>query len=145
MPYGGNPGDGTAAERRDAVYLKVGDTDTAHQLLTDAEVDFFLSEAGDSILGGAVRAAKAIAARFSKQPRIAHGPSSVDPTKIAESYLALAAELEEEMLSCSEVLVGGISISDVESTLDDPDRVPNSFEIGMDDYWPVDESNRDRC
>ena len=134
MPYGGNPGTGTAAERRDAVFLKVGDTNTAHQIFTNAEIDFFLSEAGDDILGAAQRAAHSAAAHFAKLPKVAHGPSSVDPAAIAEHFFKLADQITEEILATCTILVGGISKADVESTEADPDRVPEAFTIGMDDY-----------
>ena len=134
MPYTGNPGDATPAERRDYVYFRVGDTDTAHQLLTDAEVDALLLTAGDNTLIASSRAAKALGARFAKQPRVAHGPSSVDPSKIAENYFQLADELNDEYLACATVLCGGISKSDVQATESDSDRVVPSFGIGQDDY-----------
>ncbi len=136
MGYGGDPGTGTAAQRRDAVRLNVGDTETganADELLTDAEYDFLLLQEGDALLPASVDAANAIAAKFMKQARVAHGPSSVDPTKRADDYFELADKLSQQIGQSATIDAGGISRSDKESTDLDTDRVDPAFRIGMDD------------
>lgn len=149
MAYGGNPGTGTAAQRRDAVYLRVGDTITTPvtaQLLTDAEVDFFLSQSGNAILPAAINAARAIAANFMRQARVAHGPSSVDPTKRADDYFKLVEQLEAEIGLSADADAGGISISDNEILETDTDWPLPSFEIGQDDNPPtVIDETREVC
>ena len=133
MGYGGNPGTGTAAERRDAVRLNVGDTDDSDELLTDAEYDYLLLTEGDAILPASVDAANAIAAKFMQQARVAHGPSSVDPTKRATDFFDLADRLDQQIGQSATMDAGGISRSDKLDTELDTDRVDPAFRIGMDD------------
>jgi len=136
MSYGGNPGVTTAAQRRDAVYLAVGDTVTTAQLLTDAEVNWFLGASDNGILAAAVLAARSIAASIMRQPRVANGSSSVDPTKTAQYYLDLAVALELSLTSIgvtASMDAGGISIADKETLESDSDWVQPAFEMGMDD------------
>ena len=133
MPYGNDPGTGTAAQRRDAVMMYVGDTVASAMMLTDEVYDFLLLQAGDDLLAAAINAARSIGANFARQARVAHGPSNVDPTKRADHFFALADRLEGEVGLLASADAGGISIADKEATAADTDRVRPSFAIGMDD------------
>ncbi len=132
MPYGGNP----AGDPSDAVRLRVGDTDTSTdaELLTDVEYDYFLTLSGGVILPAAIQAAQSLAAMFARQARVSHGPSSVDPTKRATDFWALADRLEDEIGLTASMDAGGISIADKETQESDTDRVVPSFAVGQDDH-----------
>jgi hypothetical protein len=142
MAFGNDPGTGTAAQRRDAVMMYVGDTIATAMLLTDEIYDFLLLQAGDDLLSAAINAARSIAANFARQARVAHGPSSVDPTKRADHFFALADRLEGEVGLLASADAGGISIADKEATEDDTDRVRPAFRVGMDDNPSADLDER---
>ena len=56
---------GSTAER-DRVRLEIGDTDADRVLFQDAELDDFLTQEGESILGSAARACETLAVRFAR-------------------------------------------------------------------------------
>ena len=133
MPFGNDPGTGTAAQRQDAVMVYVGDTIVSAQLLTDPMYAFFLLQSGDGLLAAAINAANSIAANFARQAQTSHGPSSVNPTKRADHFFQLADRLEDELGLLATADAGGISIADKEATEADTDRVRPAFSVGMDD------------
>lgn len=130
--YSGTPGTSTAAERRDAVRYKIGDTDTTDQQATDEEIAFALAQASDDIYTASAIAARAIAGKYSR-----YADTSIDAVKtsysqLSKSYMALAGRLEAEAKKYGSVglgvpLVGGISISEMDSVEEDSDRVRPAF------------------
>ena len=145
MPYTGSP----ATSSTDAVRLRLGDTATAvgpDLLLTDVEYTYFLDLVGGGILPAAIQGARAIAAKFMRQPRVAHGPSAVDPTKTADYFLRLADELEAEISISADMDAGGVSKADKQATEADADRVPTVFSVGQDDRRGTRDGNSpDEC
>lgn len=141
MPYTDDP----SGSPTDAVRLRLGDTLTgAEELLSDVEYTYFLDLVGGAILPAALNAARAIAAKFMRQPRVAHGPSSVDPTKTADYYLRLADELDAEISTSASMDAGGISLADKEALQSDTDWVRPVFSMGQDDRSPILDNDLDR-
>lgn len=88
------------ATDKDKVRLLVGDTDTTDQLLQDEEINYLLTETGNVLLA-ASRAAKAIAAKFSRQANKTVGDLRIDLSQKAEAYHKLADNLEQRAKSVS--------------------------------------------
>lgn len=87
--YSGNP----TASDKDKIRFLIGDTDQTDQLLQDEEITYLLSETTNVLLA-ASRAARAIAAKFSRQADKAVGDLRVSLSQKAQAYMALAADLE---------------------------------------------------
>lgn len=90
--YTGNPAD----SEKDAVRFLIGDTDTTDQLLSDEEINYVITEAGDSRYQAAHDAAYAIASKFSRMAQSKSvGDLSISYADRAQAYFALANELLE--------------------------------------------------
>lgn len=131
MPYTGDP----AGVPADAVRFRVGDVGLTvkSSILSDAEYSYLLGLSGGAILPAAVDAALSIAAQFARQPRVSHGPSSVDPTKTPDHYHKLADEIGMEINRVADASAGGISIDDKSVQETDTDAVQPVFSMGQDD------------
>ncbi|MBC7340894.1 MAG: hypothetical protein H5U02_00310 [Clostridia bacterium] len=88
--YSNNP----AASDKDKVRFLIGDTDQTDQLLQDEEITYLLTETTNVLLA-ASRAAKAVAARFSRQADKEVGDLRVSLSQKAEAYRKLADDLEK--------------------------------------------------
>ena len=117
---------------RGKVRFLIQDTNTNVQLLTDAEVDFALSQ-NPNIYRAAAISARAIALNFSRKLTLnpAPGGVSLDPQEQAEFYRKLAGELDSKAALGSSgvggIFAGGISKADKESREQDTDRVEPAF------------------
>ena len=132
--YATAPGTGTAAGRRDAIRLRVGDTDTNDQQLQDEEIAFFLLQSSNDITFAALRAAEALAGRFARQVAVSQGPASFGAQDRYQHYRDLAAAIEEEIRrEGAEFFAGGRSKADKRALDDDTDLVQPAFAIGQDD------------
>ena len=129
--YDGSPGTATAAERRDAVRLLVGDTDTNDQLATDEEITFALSQGNDNVYlaGGII--ARSISASFARRADMSIEGLRVQYSQRASGYEKLAIKLDREAKrkggSLAAPAAGGISIDQMDSVEDDDDRPRPSF------------------
>jgi len=88
------------ATDKDKVRFYIGDTDTNDQLLQDEEINFLLAEMSNVLLAAA-HAAKAIAAKFSRQADKAVGDLRISLSQKARAYMSLAADLEKRALTSS--------------------------------------------
>lgn len=129
---------------RGRVRFLVQDTNTNVQLLSDAEIDFALSQSANIFRAAAI-AARAIALNFARKLTLnpAPGGVSLDPQEQAEKYMALAEELEEQAGTVTgggaAVFAGGISVTDKETREDDTDRTQPFFTRDMDTLLTSDE------
>lgn len=90
--YSGDP----ATSSKDAVRFLIFDTDTNDQLLQDAEINWCISQAGDSVYQAAHDAAYAIASKFSRMATSKTvGDLSLSYSDRAKAYFELANELLE--------------------------------------------------
>ncbi|MBW2672586.1 MAG: hypothetical protein JRD89_04105 [Deltaproteobacteria bacterium] len=92
--------DSTLPTDKDKVRFHIGDTDQSDQLLQDEEISYLLGETTNVLLA-ASRAAKAIAARFSRQADKAVGDLRISLSQKAQAYMSLAADLEKRALTSS--------------------------------------------
>jgi len=103
---------------KDRVRFLVGDTNESDKLLQDEEIEYLLTETTNVLLV-ASRAAKAIAARFSRQADKAVGDLRISLSQKAQAYMVLAADLEKRALTSSAC-----------PTWQEPEE-DTKFEIGM--------------
>jgi hypothetical protein len=137
--YSEDPGTSTSAKRRDAVRLAVGDTHTSDQVFSDAEIAYFLSQAGDAATADCVREAAILAceaaqAKYARQVDTTHGKLSVGASKRIEHFERLAKNLRAKRGRLAEVYAGGRSVAEKQSDAADTDLVQPAFEVGQDDY-----------
>lgn len=128
MPYGGNP----ATDPLDQLRLWIGDTDPADPLLSDSEVQFFLSQFGTP-LAGAISACRSLIAKFARYCDERVDKVDVKYSQISANLKALLPTLESQMtMNLAEPMwAGGISISDKDSRENDSDRVIPAFTRDM--------------
>ncbi len=141
MSYGGAPGSGTAAGRRDAVRLMIGDTDTTNEQLTDTVLDWYLDLADDNLTGAAIRACRDLMAKYAAQVDTTNGALSVGASARFDHYKALLANIEAGAAVYAEPFAGGISISGKRDLETDTDAVQPAISIGMDDYQGAGRTN----
>lgn len=131
--YAGDPGTSTAAERRDAVRLYIGDTDTDNQLVTDEEIAFALSQRSNNLYGASAELFRALASKYARRANTKFEGISVDYAKVAEGYRVQAIRAENEARLNGGLGIpkaSGISISDMDAVEDDSDRVEPAFKTG---------------
>ena len=122
--YGGDP----SANSRDAVRFLIGDTDTADQQLTDAEIAYLVTAEG-GVSAAAVAAVRALLAKFARLVDKSVGDLSVSYSQRRDQYQALLGELKtRHAMRSATPFAGGISLAQKDSVEDDSDRVPPAFE-----------------
>lgn len=133
MPYTDDP-EGTPS---DAVRFLVGDTGATTDL-TDAQVDYLLSQENGNVLRAAARAAEALASKYTKSASEKKvGPltlinSNRSMTK-AQEFLKLAKALWSRA-SATVPFAGGISKQDKLTRAGNADKVQPSFVRGQMTY-----------
>lgn len=119
--------------------LLIGDTNPADELLTDAQLAFFLTQSGGELYPAAIAACYAIAAKFSRQADFTNLSLSLSASQRAEAYRQLAKDLAAQLASGAvggggaSMYVGGLTKSGKEALDSDTDAVQPSFSIGQDD------------
>ena len=139
----------TPEEKMNAVRLLVGDTNSKKQLLQNEEITFFVSQAsGDTYLAASI-AARTVSTKFIGFGKVDFDGVSTDKSKVYEYYNDLARRLEKQSSSLGDTglgvpIVGRVSISDMNSVEDNPDRLGTAFKTGQfrnpptldnDDEW----------
>jgi len=132
--YGGAPGTTSAATRRDAVRLLVGDTDTTDQQVTDEEIAFGVSQAADDIYNASALICRALSGKYARLVDTSVESVSSSYSQRAQQYAELAVRLIKEGKRLGSVglgvpVAGGMSISEMQSVEDDIDRVPAAFRV----------------
>jgi hypothetical protein len=115
----------------DKVRFLLGDTSNsaATELLADGEVTWLLTEETNVYRAAAV-GAEAIAAKFSRLADTSVGDVSVQNSQKSKQYLELAKRLYTSATGkgTGAAFLGGYSISDRDTRLDDTDRVLPFFD-----------------
>lgn len=119
----------------DAVRLRIGDTETRDQQLTDAEISYCLSQASNDVLGAAILGARILMFRFARQTTLSTDGMSDGAGDRYEHYKELVDALLVEQETSGNVIpyVGGQSISEKTSDRTDEDLVQPNFVVGQDD------------
>lgn len=118
------------SDNKDKVRLLTGDTDTADELLVDAEINLITGQSG-SIWSMAADACLAIASKFSRHADQTVGSLSYDFSQRAEQYKMRALDLRRRAVALVTPWAGGISIADKQTQEDDSDRVRPAFARGQ--------------
>ena len=127
--YTGDP----SSSNKDEVRFLAGDTDFDSQLVTDEEIAYAIAQEANNRMA-AVRVARAIAAKFSRDVDKAVGDLKISLSQRYKQYVALISTLESEAAIYGAVpFAGGISVSQKDTLEDDSDRVQPSFKRGMHD------------
>ena len=116
------------------VRLLIGDTDTNDQLLSDEEINYFLSVT-TTVTGAAILAAQAIQANFSRLADTTVETVNVRYSQKADGYAKLVDDLkrQENATSFATPSVMGVSIDAMNVVRADADIVPKEFEMGQFD------------
>ena len=118
---------------RDKVRLKIGDTDTDDQLLSNETIDALLAIRDDVTLC-AIDCVRAILAKLARDiDRSAVGMSGQRSQKITH-YEGVLRNLVKESGGEVRMKVGGISKDEASTLRDNSDYIKPSFSVGMDDY-----------
>lgn len=114
---------------------RIGDVDSADQLLADEEINA-ASSASSGIQYAAALCCEWIAAGFARKVDKSVGPLSITLHQKYDQYIALSSLLRLEGAMNTLPHAGGISISEKATAETDTDRVPPSFTVdGMDSEY----------
>ena len=97
----------------DRVRLEIGDTDEDRILFQDAELDDFLAQEGNSILGSAARACETLATRFARDFTFTADGASFQKGNITQMYMNQAKRLRRQARATTTVMprrVDGYSV-----------------------------------
>ena len=83
---------GSTADR-DRVRLEIGDTDSDRVLFQDAELDDFLAQEGDNIIGASARACETLAVKFARDFTFSADGASFQKGQITVHYEKLGRRL----------------------------------------------------
>lgn len=138
--YSGDP----ATSTRDAVRFLIGDTDTNDQLISNEEINYFVTEFGNA-RRSASEAARSIAAKFARLMNRSIGGLSADFSAKYRQYLELADSLlsKEEMKPVT-LYISGYSKSAKEAVELDSDRESTFSRKGIMDNkrsYPSDDTS----
>lgn len=120
------------ATNKDKVRFRIGDTDSNRPLLSDEEINAVLTSK-PSVLPASIECVDAILAKIARDvDRNAAGITS-SRSQAYNHYLELRKKLEREMVTESEMFVGGLSKAAKQGFEADSDFVKPSFDIGQFD------------
>lgn len=129
--YDGTPGTATAAERRDAVRLAIGDTDPANEQVSDGEISYALARRSDSIELAAALLCRTLAAKYANLTSARIDGITVDFAGRQKHYMSLALKLESDSAEYGGALgtpvVGGVSRDGMDAVESDTDRPEPAF------------------
>lgn len=110
------------------VRLEIGDNDQASALLSDEEINQFIS-VEQNMWGAAARACEAISRKFLRKAdvRVGRGGTMLNYTSQAQQYAAMATDLRKRANAMNAPWTGGTSISDKETLEADTDAVQPLF------------------
>ena len=94
---------GSTADR-DRVRLEIGDTDESRVLFQDAELDDFISQEGNSILGAAARACETLAVKFARDFTFSADGASFQKGNVTQMFMAQAKRLRRQARATTTVM-----------------------------------------
>ena len=125
-----------ATSKKDQVRLLIGDVVSSDPQMQDEEINFYLTVRA-TIWGAAAECCMTLASKFSRSVDQAAGQSKVAYSQMAKAYALRAANFAARAASMGSGLpyAGGISIFDIMNQLENPDRAPPAFTVGITDNW----------
>ena len=125
------------ASSKDQVRSLIGDTNENSQQMTDEAIAIWLAQAGDNVFLAASLAARSLSASYSRRSEVKIDGLTVKFQEIAKQYRDLAAQLKEMsrdgVAALGSPVIGGISLSEMDSVDEDEDRTPSRVKVGMHD------------
>jgi len=103
---------GSTADR-DRVRLEIGDTDADRILFQDAELDDFLTQEGNSLLGASARACETLAVKFARDFTFSADGASFQKGSVTQMFMAQAKRLRRQARATTTVMprrVDGYSV-----------------------------------
>ena len=94
---------GSTADR-DRVRLEIGDTDEDRSLFQDAELDDFLSQEGNSILGASARACETLAVKFARDFTFSADGAAFQKGSVTQMFMAQAKRLRRQARATTTVM-----------------------------------------
>lgn len=105
------------------VHFLVGDTNVLDPQVQDEEIAFLLDQESHNPLRAAARAAETLASRYARQADKKVGDMMLNSSVVGKGYANLAKSLWRTYYARSVVpYAGGISATDKDLNVDDPDR-----------------------
>lgn len=116
----------------------IGDTDSASWQLQDEEIAWAFAVRGNP-WGATALCALALAAKYSRLASTSADGVSQNLSALAAQFKAIAAEYQrKEVIHAGQPSLYGTSISDMQATIANSDRVPDIFRIGLTENPPSD-------
>lgn len=112
--YGNSPVASGGTYNLDLIRLLIGDTDTNHQLLTDEELDFFISQQSNYYLAAAM-AVDSLVAKFAPSTQERLGDWEGAYQQRYDHFVALARELRRKAARQLRMWAGGIQPTEPEA------------------------------
>ena len=81
---------------RDRLRLEIGDTDSDRALFQDAELDDFLSQEANSVLGAAAKACETLSVKFAQDFSFSADGASFNKAEVAKMYAQQAKRLRRK-------------------------------------------------
>tara|TARA_R100001086_G_scaffold244873_1_gene175133 strand:+ start:330 stop:773 length:444 start_codon:yes stop_codon:yes gene_type:complete len=120
---------------RDKVRLKIGDTDTNDQILSNETIDALLTEHSSDIMLTTISCVRAIIAKYSRNMTRGAIGLTADMTVFVTHYQELLSDLIKQNRGNSGVrFAGGFSDSRKETIESDDDFIRPFASVGMTDY-----------
>lgn len=123
-----------ATSKKDQVRRLIGDVLTNDQQIYDEEIVFALTQK-PSIYGAGADCCRYIAAQYSRKADLVQGELKTNYSRLATAYEERAVTLDRYNLirGAGVPYAGAMSQADKQSQVNNPDRVPPQFNLGMDD------------
>jgi hypothetical protein len=120
------------SERINNVRFLVGDTDSTNYAISNDNIAFTLTQAGDDVYGAAAICARALAAKYSVDVDTKFETVSSSYSQLSKNYMALAIRLEAQSKKFGKrglgiPLAGGIRVSEMDAADLDDDRLLPKF------------------
>ena len=120
------------SERINNVRFLVGDTDSSDYAITNDNVSFALTQAGDDVYLAAAICARALAGKYATYVDTKFEDVSSDYSQMSENYYKLATRLEAQSKKYGSrglglPVAGGLTYSDIEANDLNDDRVQPKF------------------
>ncbi len=129
-----------ATSPKDQTRFLLGDVLSKDPQVQDEEIEFVLTQRSN-IYGAAAMCCQSIAAQYSRRADTVTGELHTLYSAQAKAYAARALFYEGKAVALSGAVpyAGGISIMDKANWMEDQDRVPPQYQLGMDDNnnYPV--------
>lgn len=126
-----------------AVRLEIGDIVSCDPQLQDEEIAYFISKRS-SLYGACAECCRSLASKFSRSVDTAAGGNKASFSQLAKAYVkqTLLFEQRAALGGAGMPYAGGISVADMLAQMQNDDRVPSNFTVGMhENLLPVPPTN----